>query len=120
MDAIIGCHRFTHAFVKVYDNLPGHVLARAISGQHEPLSIHACAHIRHRRSTRECWSADQHFLLSISVVEEARESYIPPGIDVGIDVEGFAAQRRRQDSPGKRTALTWLSLESTGPALWPG
>ena len=48
------------------------------------------SHVTTSNGYTRLWSADQHFFLSISVVEDERESYTPQGIDVGIDLEGFA------------------------------
>jgi len=93
MDAIIGptgiCIHLSRCMIISF-NLPGRVLARAIFGRHGPLSIHARAHVRHRRSARECCSADQRLLSKITIAEYARESYTPQGIEKGIDFENSA------------------------------
>ena len=92
MDAIIGptgIRIHSSRCMIISFNLPGRVLARAVFGRHGPLSIHARAHVRHRRSARECCSADQRHLPKITIAENARESYTPQGIDLGIDFAGL-------------------------------
>ena len=93
MDAIIGptgIRIHLSRCMIISFNLPGRVLARAVFGRHGPLSIHARAHVRHRRSARECCSADQRLLPKITIAEDAHESYTPQGIEKGIDFEGPA------------------------------